>query len=216
VEVVWLSIETEPAVDAVQHVREAIHDMRQPVASILALTAAALTDPDLPGGTRARLEQISGQAEWLADMFQDCLAVPGLEEPDELGKPDDGYADIVHVVSEVIKAECLTWPGELTLTSPAGPVRCLLHPVLLRRVVSNVIGNATRAAGPAGAVTVEIRLDKGLALLTVEDNGPGFGRIPSGAGLGLSAVARNVVKYGGKMECGGAAHGGARVSLWLP
>jgi K+-sensing histidine kinase KdpD len=211
-----LSIEAEHAVDAVQQAREAIHDLRQPVASILALTGAALTEPDLPGGTRTRLEQIAGQAEWLSDMIEDCLAVPGLEEPDEFGKPDDGYADIVHVVSEVIKAEGLTWPGQLTLTSPAGPVWCVLHPVLLRRVVSNVIGNATRAAGPSGAVAVEIRRDKGIALLAVEDNGPGFGRIPSGAGLGLSAVARNVVKYGGRMECGGGAHGGARVSLWLP
>jgi C4-dicarboxylate-specific signal transduction histidine kinase len=53
-------------------------------------------------------------------------------------------------------------------------------------------------------------------MLAVEDNGPGFGQVPSGTGLGLSAVARNVVKYGGRMECGCGEHGGARVRLWLP
>jgi nitrogen fixation/metabolism regulation signal transduction histidine kinase len=43
----------------------------------------------------------------------------------------------------------------------------------------------------------------------VVDSGPGFGKIPSGTGLGLSAVAKAVVKHGGRMECGG---GGARGS----
>ena len=86
----------------------------------------------------------------------------------------------------------------------------------MRRVVSNVLGKATRAAGPAGKVTVEVQKRRGTAMLVVEDSGPGFGNIPSGAGLGLSAVARNVVKYGGRLECRRGVRGGARVSLWLP
>ena len=61
---------------------------------------------------------------------------------------------------------------------------------------------AERVSWP-GEVTVDIRRRKRAVVLTVEDNGPGLGRIPSGAGLGLSAVARNVVKHGGRMECGG-------------
>ncbi len=78
-----------------------------------------------------------------------------------------------------------------------------------------MLDNAVRAAGPAGTVSVEIEQRDGAVMLAVEDNGPGFGDIPSGAGLGLSAVARNVIKYGGKMEYAGGARGGARVSLWL-
>jgi signal transduction histidine kinase len=152
-------------------------------------------------------------------MIHGCLAAQGQEEPqeepDEIDKPDHGCADIVRVVGEVIAAERLTWAGDMALTAPAGPVWCMLHPMLLRRIVSNVLGNATRAAGPTGTVTVEIQQRNDIAMLAVEDNGPGFGKIPSGAGLGLSAVARNVVKCGGRMECRGV-HGGARVSIWLP
>jgi signal transduction histidine kinase len=50
----------------------------------------------------------------------------------------------------------------------------------------------------------------------VEDSGPGFGEIPSGAGLGLIAVARNVIKFGGRIEYSGGTGGGVRVSLWFP
>jgi signal transduction histidine kinase len=53
-------------------------------------------------------------------------------------------------------------------------------------------------------------------LLAVEDDGPGFGLIPGGSGLGLSAVAREAIEYNGRLECGRGGLGGARVSLLLP
>ncbi len=200
----------------VQQVRETFHDMRQPVASTLALAAAALTEPDLPAAARRRLEQIVEQAEWLADMIHDCLAAQPREDPGDTGRPGHDLADIVQVVREVIAAECLTWPGDVTLTAPAGPVWCMFSPALLRRTVSNVLDNAVRAAGPDGTVSVEIQQCDEAVMLAVEDNGPGFGEIPSGAGLGLPAVARNVIKHGGRIEYSCGMHGGARVSLWLP
>ena len=199
-----------------QQLRETFHDMRQPVANTMALAAAALTVPALPAVARDRLEQIIEQAEWLADMIHGCLVAQQQEEPDDFEKPGHDLADLVHVVDEVIAAECLTWPGEVTMTAPAGPVWCMFHPVLLRRAVSNVLDNAVRAAGPTGTVSVEIQQHDDTIMLAVEDNGPGFGEIPSGAGLGLSAVARNVIRYGGRMEYGCGERGGARVSLWLP
>jgi signal transduction histidine kinase len=70
--------------DAAQGLREVCHDMRQPVAGVLALAAAGLVDPDVPIPVRARLEQIVQQAEMLADMIQDLLHVA------EPGKPSPG------------------------------------------------------------------------------------------------------------------------------
>jgi hypothetical protein len=65
--------DAKDAWDAVQGLREACHDMRQPVAGVLVLADAALTDPGLPRPVRVCLEQIVQQAEWLADMIQDWL-----------------------------------------------------------------------------------------------------------------------------------------------
>jgi hypothetical protein len=124
---------------------------------MMALAAAALTEPDLPAAAQHRLEQIVGQAEWLSDMIRNCLPKQQWEEPEETGKSGRAPADVAQIVGEVIEAERLTWPGDMKLVAPAKPVRCMVDPVLLRRAVSNALGNAVRAAGPAGTVSVEVR-----------------------------------------------------------
>ena len=187
-----MTIQVENKTDMVQQLRETFHDMRQPVAIMMALAAAALTEPDLPAAAQRRLEQIVGQAEWLSDIIRNCLPRQQREEPYETGKPGRGSADMLRVVGDVIETERLTWPGEMKLVAPAGPVRCMVDPVLLRRALSTVLGNAVRAAGPAGTVSVEIQRCDDAVMVAVEDSGPGFGEIPSGAGLGLTAVARNI------------------------
>ena len=191
--------------------RETCHDMRQPLASMFALAAAALAEPGLPEAAGARLEQMVEQAEWLADLIEHSLQ---LAAPDA---PGGGGADLVRVASEVAVAERMTWPGEVRMVSQPSAVFTDVHPVLLRQMVANLVGNATRAAGPSGTVTIEVGRQESSALLTVEDSGPGFGnKIPPGLGLGLAAVSRNAIRHGGRVECGRGAGGGARVQLWLP
>lgn len=205
----------ESTVGVAQVLREAIHDIRQPVAVVTALAEAALTEPALPAAAQHRLEQIIEQADRLSGMIRNCLPAQR-EKPHEPGKLCRGLADIVQIVDEVIEAGRLTWTGDITLAAPARPVWCVVDPVLLRRALSNVLDNAARAAGPAGTVWVEVRQRDGAVMLAVEDDGPGFGEIPSGAALGLTAVARHVIKLGGRVEYSGGAHGGTRVSLWFP
>jgi signal transduction histidine kinase len=190
---------------------------------MFALAAATLAEPGLSAAARGRLRQIVGQAEWLTDMIDDFMHDAQRGEPDDIGGAgleDTGLAagpqDVVRIANEVITAGRLTWPCDVIVDSPGAPARCSLPPVLVRRILSNVLGNAARAAGSTGTVTVQIRRCAGLVVLVVDDTGPGFGQIPSGAGLGLSAVARTIVGYGGRVECGRGPGGGARVSLWLP
>ena len=197
-----------------QQLNEICHDLREPVATIRETAAAALAGPGLEARVYRRLEQIAGQADWLASVINDCLRTECRH--DGVKEASDGAANVACVVNEAVAACRLAWPGDLSVTSPPRPVLCAMDPVILRRIISNVLSNATRAAGPSGVVAVEIRRDRCMAVVMIEDSGPGFGKIPQGHGIGLAEVASNVIRYGGKVECGRGAHSGVRVSLWLP
>jgi K+-sensing histidine kinase KdpD len=197
-----------------QQLNEICHDLAGPVASIRETAATALTDPGLGIRLRRRLEQIAGQADWLASMVDNCLRTEC--QQDGVKGTGDSPANVACVVNEAVAACRLTWPGDLSVTSPSRPALCALDPVILRRVISNVLSNATRAAGPSGVVAIEVKRDWNMTVVMVEDSGPGFGNIPQGHGIGLAEVASNVIRYGGKVECSRGARGGVRVSLWLP
>ncbi len=195
---------------SVPELREVCHDIRQPIAGVLALAGVALAEAELPEDTRSRLEQIVELAEWQSEVIENWLEVSG-------GGPQGaGHTDVIRVVNEAAAAERLTWAGDLTLVWPPEPVFVRPHPVIVRRMTANLLGNATRAAGLSGTVIVEVSRQGRHMLLVVQDDGPGFGWLRGGHGLGLAAVARRAARYRGRLESGRGSLGGGRVSLWLP
>jgi signal transduction histidine kinase len=184
--------------------------MRQALAGVFALAGAALAEPRLPDGARARLEQIAGQAQWMADLIHDYL------RGDDRPADRTGPVDLIALAGEAMAAQRVTYAGQMTLSLPATPVLVGGSRVTIRRIMANLLSNATRAAGPAGRVRIEIGQDGDRALLVVDDSGPGFGRIEGGTGLGLCAVARSVDGCAGRLEYSRGALGGVRARLWLP
>lgn len=194
----------------VDELRQACHDIRQPIAGVLALAEAALSEADLPEDTREFLGKIIGLAEWQSDVIEHWLWAR-----DDLSSKTQ-ETDVLGVIAEAAAAQQVTWPGDLNLLWPSETVFVTLPKVTIRRMVANLLANATRAAGPSGRVTIEVSPQATQMLLAVEDDGPGFGRLPKDFGLGLSAVAREAIAHHGRLECGRGSLGGARVSLWLP
>ena len=190
--------------------QETCHDMRQPVAAVLTLADAALTEPCLPDVTRSCLEQISALAQSLDDVINQWLCAD--EHVDE-GLP---LIDLVQSAAEAATAERVTFDGTLRLLPQARPVLIRANPVDIWRIIANLLGNATRAAGPDGRVTIEVGYDSGLAQLAVEDSGPGLGQIPEGTQLGWRIVAKSLARCGGSIQYGESTLGGVRASFWLP
>jgi signal transduction histidine kinase len=191
-----------------QHLREICHDIRQPVAGVLSLAAAALTVPELPSAARSWLEQIVIEAESLAELINESLG--GSRAGD---KP---RTDLGMVANQVVTGERLTYQGQLRMRAPARPVVTAVSRVDAWRIIANLLSNATRAAGLEGQVTVGVSRIQGHALLVVEDTGPGFARIPPGCGLGSTVMAECLIRCGGRIQYEPSKAGGVKATLSLP
>lgn len=183
--------------------------MRQPVASIIVLADAPLSEGSIPQAVRARLDQVREQAEWLGNLLQHLL------EPHSVRTANGKSHDLARLASEVVQAKRATYGGDLHLQWSGGDMRVRGSAIDLRRAIANLLSNATRAAGSDGTVVVELHGLDDHVLLTIDDNGPGFGMIRRGAGLGLRAVARSLKSYGGRIEYSRSRMGGARAVLVL-
>ena len=83
-------------------------------------------------------------------------------------------------------------------------------------MLSNVVANAARAAGPGGRVTLTVREDDG-AVIDVADDGPGFGAGPPGtASLGLGIVRSLLEACGGSVAVHAPPDGGTTIQITLP
>jgi signal transduction histidine kinase len=189
--------------------QEACHDMRQPVTVILSLVAAALAEPGLPGSVRPWLEGIDNEAAALAELIEqslarDCRAV------------STGQANLGQLAHEVTAGEQLTYRGQLQVSAPTDTVAVRASRVDVRRIIANLLSNATRAAGPGGRVTVRVASDHDFATLVVEDSGPGFARIPPNTGIGSGVVAGSLIRCGGRLQYGRSKAGGVKVTVSLP
>lgn len=99
----------------------------------------------------------------------------------------------------------------------------------LRQIFVNLLENAAHASGEEGEVMVNAKVEGGMAMVAVEDRGPGVdastrNRIfeplvttkERGLGLGLALVRRIAERHGGSIGYEPAAPRGARFVLRLP
>jgi signal transduction histidine kinase len=112
----------------------------------------------------------------------------------------------------------------------SGPARIFADAALLHRMIANLLDNELKHLPPACTLTIELRNDYDIALLILEDNGPGFdsevlpqlfehrvkGRASNGHGLGLAFVDAVVRAHGGTVAALNRATGGAQITVTLP
>ena len=189
-------------------IRGLLHDLAHEVATLSYLVEAVRGDPALPASSASRIELISGGVTRLLDLIADEM----------LDEPPVTTTDAVDVHALANQIAQLTTAAQMAevIVNPGTHVRVHVNPTLLWRVLSNVVGNAARAAGPGGRVEVTIR-GAGKTIIEVTDNGPGFGNSPPGlASLGLRVVASLLDSCGGTLAVQPPETGGTRVRIVLP
>ncbi len=138
--------------------------------------------------------------------------------------------ELVRELFQLYEADATLLHADLT---PLPPV--LADSSQMRQVLHNLIKNAREAlaehppASGAPRVTVATRREERRAVLTVSDNGPGFGAqiLPracepyvtsktKGTGLGLAIVRKIIDDHKGELRLANRESGGAEVTIRLP
>ena len=183
------------------------HDVRQYVAAGLMVTRMP-GDEDLPPPVRHRLQTVEHLLEHVSEMVGDVLK----RERDE---PVMRSVDLTTLVDECVQVFGLTYDVPVYVDE-SGPVFGRGDPVGLRRAIGNVLDNALRAAGDQGTVHVKVSSDDHAAAVEVSDTGPGFGRVASGHGHGMSVVGTVLHDCHGRLEITSGPEPGTTVRMLIP
>jgi signal transduction histidine kinase len=187
--------------------RELCHDLLQPAATISAVAAAAQLEAELPPATRARLSQVTLEAQRIAELCRHVLRDSVETEAVLLDE----------LAAEVVAAATVTSAGSVRVQGSQSAV-VDGDAAALRRALWNLVDNGVRAAGPGGTVTVTVAVVGDWAEMTVADSGGGFGTGHTGlGGFGLGIAARVAREHGGDLSWGRSRDlGGAAVTLAVP
>ena len=131
----------------------------------------------------------------------------------------------------LIQAEMSGAESEIAVSVEEDLSDIMADPIQVQQVIINIVRNALEAMDGQQDPRVEIRagaISGGLAMITIEDNGPGIDREvadqlfkplasskTTGMGLGLSICKTIVEAHGGTIEAMPAESGGTRFVFTL-
>lgn len=186
-------------------VLEMCHDLIAPAATINLLVKSVGLTAEVDPAVREQLQQIVGEAGRIAEICSYFL--------DRLPRKEALRLDAL--IGEVAEGARLRFGTDIDVATE--PVTVQVHPAVAIRILTNLLDNACRAAGPSGVVQLVARPVDGWAMLAVSDSGPGLGHGTSGrASLGLDIVGALVLETGGTLELCVSEMGGLGVCVTLP
>ncbi len=209
---------------------DASHRLRMPLTILRGELDDACNHPRNRDEMRRSLACALQEAEQLGRLTEDLLT---------LARADGGRLQRsqqpVHLLAAAHQAVERSGPPDgLTFEVVGDEVTVSVDPLLLERLLEELIVNASRHA--ARRVQLAVGTDSSSGLLTVADDGAGFpaallptafdrftradadqGRDGGGSGLGLAIVAAVVRAQNGRAEAAnGEPLGGGRIRVWLP
>ena len=213
------------------------HDVRTPLAVALADADTLARDETLGAEQRMRAERVESKVSEVASLVADLNVANRLSYAME---PLDAKPVALAPIIRSVAAETLnddidgSHPIELSLADEAENCQVRGDAALLRRLLSNLVGNSVRHNAQGCTIRVALSplphrlLQRDRYLLVVEDDGRGLEadmlellrRAPSNDlpehGLGLVIVRRIATACGGTVRFLEAAGGGTRCEITFP
>lgn len=215
-------------------ISDVAHELRTPLTAIHGNTEM-LRDPDLPPELHEKFCQIIlSESKRLGRLTNDLLTLQHIEGsgmPYELQRVN--LHNLAREVLDTLAPMLKDRKANVELIGESPDV--LGDPDRLKQVMSNLIENASRFIDPDGHITIELFGLRGNSILTVKDDGEGFGdadpkllfdrfyrtdysrsRETGGSGLGLSIVKSIVESHDGSVEAINLPEGGACFIVAIP
>jgi heavy metal sensor kinase len=211
------------------------HDLRTPIASLLATTQVCLRKPRSDTQYREALESCAEMGQQLTSLVERLLALARLDAGVDTLKPES--VDVPLLVENCVAlVRPLAEANNLTLALERdGPIVAQADPGKLREALINLLDNAISYNRPGGRVDVAVARHNGHVEVAVRDTGIGipaekrarlFERFyradPSRqsetahAGLGLAIVKGYVELMGGSVSVDSIEGQGSTFRIHLP
>lgn len=218
-----------------QAVADISHELRTPIASLLATIDVSLRKQRSPDQYRATLEDCRAIARQLGQLVERIMTLASLDAgtartavaPVDTAELAAGCAAVIRPLAE---AHGLTFALKET-----GPVELATDPDKLREVLMNLLHNAVEYNRPGGRVELGVRREGGSVVFEVRDTGIGMtpevrekifqrffradaSRHATGvhAGLGLAIVKEYVDRLGGTIGVDSTPDAGSTFRVALP
>ena len=211
-------------------------DMGSPIAGILAGCGFLLDDaPHLGGASLATVADIARGADQLQGMLHNLLDISRLEGgtmPITLARGDLGGA--VGAAVTALQGYAVRRGVALELVGGTAGVEAMMDPVLMTRILDNLIQNAIAQAPRGGRVRVGALRYDARAAIEIHDDGPSidparlpllfdrYSRVTEGTGrtdnrgLSLTFVQLAVRAHGGEVTVESATRSGTTFRVLLP
>jgi signal transduction histidine kinase len=222
-------------------VANASHELRTPLTVMRTAIDVTLAKPERsPAQLEAMAIEVRDAAERAEALIEALLTLARSDR----GTGIRAALDMAVLAEDALDASAAAIrTARLRVATELEPSPALGDPVLVERLVANLIDNAVRHNVPDGWISVATGSRDGMAFITVANGGPliaaddaevifePFRRLrPSadgsaypddrprtdGVGLGLSIVRSVVAAHGGKAAARPGTGGGLELSVWLP
>jgi signal transduction histidine kinase len=188
--------------------RGLLHDLGHQLMTLSLLADSLQADGELPAAARRRSQLMAQETVRALDMISETGSA-GCHQH----QPATDLVDLRELAGQVAQLTDLAYETTVRL-APGQAAFLRVEPMLVWRVLCNIVDNAVRAAGPGGEVRISISRGNGT-IVEVTDDGAGFGCGPSGpsgpAGLGLTVVRQLLASCGGQLDISAGPGGGTSV-----
>ena len=205
------------------------HDLRSPLTAIrgkLEMSLSAASHGEQAEPIVSAIEELDRLTEFLNTSLD---VAEGKADALRLSRSEIDLNELLRVMIDLYEPSMSERGLQIRLHS-SGPLMIDADAALIHRMIANLFDNEMKHLPAQCAVTVMLQQEDGMALLTVDDDGPGFapevsphlferrvkGKDSSGHGLGLAFVDAVVRAHGGTVKAINRAIGGAHIVLTLP